>query len=473
MVSKRGGLSVLIVLVGLGLFVKVEGCDTFVALANATAAHVTMLGKNSDRPQFDAQPLMFYPHRTWPEGSMVDLGRLKIPQIKETLATLGSSPYWCWGYEEGINEYGVAIGNEGVHTKPLNANIAASKKGNGPAFGPTGMDLLRLGLERGKTARESLDIIVGLIEKYGQFGSGHPTEGVDGSYDNSFIIADPKEAYVLETAGTRWFSKRYSRDTTSISNKLGITTAWDLGSKDLVDYAVQQGWWSKSQNDPFSVDIVYTGDTPRDKRGLMSASTRVSCTGRLLREKAGEIDLCWMMRTARDRSTQPSVDNTGTATSSVAVLPTSRKDLPVYWWCASRPSNGIYVPYFLQGSRIPEMVSQAGTFGHRVMPPDTVERDSFAANSYWWLSKDLSDKVDADWSVRNPIVRGEFDALENEFAAGVPAAIKKAVSLREAGKAEQAAAVLDQYTAACFEKTLRKVQDLRKRFESSTTTASR
>jgi len=296
---------------------------------------------------------------------------------------------------------------------------------------------------------------------------------VDGSYDNSFIIADAKEAFVLETAGTRWAAKRFTQGTTSISNKLGISTAWDLASKDLVDYSVQQGWWQKNASVPFSFDIAYTGDTPRDKKGLESASTRVSCTGRLLQEKAGDVTLRWMMRVARDRSTQPSVDNEGTATSCVATLPASRQDLPVFWWSASRPSNGCYVPYFVNGSRIPEIVSQAGTFGRRIMPPDAAQRDAFAATSYWWLSKDLSDKVDADWAARNPIVRSEFDVLENDFATGVPALIQKAVSLRQSGKPKEAAALLDQYSASCLDKALKKIQALRKRFENATNSASR
>jgi len=142
---------VVLVIVVFNLAAAALACDTWVALGKATARGVTLFAKNSDRPLFDSQPLMLHPRALWPEAAMIDLGRVRIPQVRETYATLGSSPYWCWGFEEGINEFGVAIGNEGVNTKPLREMIAAAGQGRAPAFGPTGMDLLRLGLERGRT----------------------------------------------------------------------------------------------------------------------------------------------------------------------------------------------------------------------------------------------------------------------------------------------------------------------------------
>jgi len=127
----------------------------------------------------------------------------------------------------------------------------------------------------------------------------------------------------------------------------------------------------------------------------------------------------------------------------------------------------------VNGSRIAEIVSRAGTFGRRIVPPDVAQRDAFAGNSYWWLSKDLTDKVEVDWAKRNPIVRAEFDLLEDEFATGIPMLTKKAAALRQAGKPREAAALLDQYSASCLEKAVQKIQDLRRRFENVTEKAGR
>ena len=84
-----------------------------------------------------------------------------------------------------------------------------------------GMELLRRGLERGATAEEAVEVIVGLLEQHGQGGScshEHPRF----TYDNSFIVADPNGAIVLETAGRRWATETVTGRGRSISNGLTI-----------------------------------------------------------------------------------------------------------------------------------------------------------------------------------------------------------------------------------------------------------
>ena len=103
---------------------------------------------------------------------MLQLEYLAIPQAEQTYAHLGSSPYWCWGYEEGINEHGVAIGNEALFTRDVAATAAADRRGEQMAPGILGMELLRLGLERGATAADAGTVITDLVERHGQYGAG-------------------------------------------------------------------------------------------------------------------------------------------------------------------------------------------------------------------------------------------------------------------------------------------------------------
>jgi hypothetical protein len=46
-------------------------CDIWVAMSDATCAGNVMMGKNSDRPIFNCQPLVFYLRGKCPAGSKV------------------------------------------------------------------------------------------------------------------------------------------------------------------------------------------------------------------------------------------------------------------------------------------------------------------------------------------------------------------------------------------------------------------
>jgi dipeptidase len=61
------------------------------------------------------------------------------------------------------------------------------------------MDLIRLALERADTARGALDVITDLLATHGQ-GGVCDLYYPKANYHNSFIIADPDAAWVLETA---------------------------------------------------------------------------------------------------------------------------------------------------------------------------------------------------------------------------------------------------------------------------------
>jgi len=179
-----------------------------------------------------------------------------------------------------------------------------------------------------------------------------------------------------------------------------------------------------------------------------------------------------MMGIARDRSTSPGIDMGGTASSCVAVLPETEDQLPVFWWCPSRPGASCYVPFFIHGSGLPAIVSTPGSYGRRIEGPSRTKKDGFSSQSYWWLFRDLCDQVEADPQHRTRIVRDTFDTLEKEFAAGIPELMGKAVDLRKAGENDKAAATLDRYTETCLNRTLRQVNELRARFEATSKTSS-
>jgi secernin len=131
-------------------------CDTLCA----PGAGGMVFAKNSDRPVGEVQLAVPFGRRPTAGCSL----RTQYLSIGDTgaHATLLSCPTWLWGAEHGVNEFGVAIGNERVGTVHDTARAR-------PAL--IGMDLVRLGLERARTATEALEILIDLLTTYGQRGA--------------------------------------------------------------------------------------------------------------------------------------------------------------------------------------------------------------------------------------------------------------------------------------------------------------
>ncbi|MBV9663603.1 MAG: C69 family dipeptidase [Actinobacteria bacterium] len=184
-------------------------CDCLVALAPATEAGCVLFAKNSDRPRGEAQLLEWVPPRR-------DDGAVRATYVDvepfggDTVGALISRPWWMWGAEHGVNEASVAAGNATIYTTldPRNAPAAL-----------TGMDLVRLALERSTSAAEAVEVITSLLERYGQGGSGH--HGADHPYWSSFLVADPSSAFTIETSGRTWEAEEVVR-TRATSNRTTI-----------------------------------------------------------------------------------------------------------------------------------------------------------------------------------------------------------------------------------------------------------
>jgi dipeptidase len=259
-------------------------CDTIVAVPPTTADGAVWFGKNSDREPGEAQIVEHHPALAYSAPAKLQCTYIEIPQAQQTFETIISRPFWMWGAEMGANERGVAIGNEAVFTRlPV------------PETGLTGMDLLRIALKRSSSAREALDLIARLIAQIGQGGlCGYRHRRF--RYHNSFIIADPHEAWVLETADRFWVAENV-RGVRTISNVLSIGREFDLIGEGTYEFAKQQGWcksaddfdFAKAFGDPF-YRVTSGGDLRR------------ACTERRLMQSNGKIKRGDMFAALRDHA---------------------------------------------------------------------------------------------------------------------------------------------------------------------------
>ena len=211
---------------------------------------------------------------------------LEIPQAPRTLAVLLSQIDWMWGAEMGANECGVVIGNEAVWTVEADGE---------PAL--LGMDLLRLGLERGETARDALKVITSLLEEHGQGGACAENDP-SFTYHNSFLIADFNEAWVLETAGVRWVAERVTNGSRNISNGLTIGSKIDMMSEGLLDYAKGSQLWDGQSGDFHWANAFSSGGMD------LSPFSRQACGGKLMarHSKSNSLNSAAMMEILRDHN---------------------------------------------------------------------------------------------------------------------------------------------------------------------------
>ncbi|HTN11554.1 MAG TPA: hypothetical protein VL154_11350 [Acetobacteraceae bacterium] len=370
-------------------------CDTMVA---ATATGM-LFAKNSDRERNEAQYLEALPARDYGAGATLRCTYIAIPQAARTHAVLLSRPCWIWGAEMGANEHGVVIGNEAVHPR--------STPQRRPAL--LGMDLLRLGLERGASAAEAVTVITGLLEAHGQGGSaGHLLRRW---YDNSFLIADAGECFVLETVGRHWAVEKAGARR-AISNTYTIALP-DRMSDGLLDHARALGWWGGKGQFDFAATV-----TNPDNPGLAGAIARCGrSTGRLA--AVSEPDVGDMMSALRDHGGAeeagfhpqglrgPTVcmhagDGARRGQSVGSLVSDLRPGGALHWVTgSSAPCTSLFKPVFLDAG-LPE---QGPTPGDR---HDTA--------TLWWRHEQLHRALLlGDYAAAMAEIGPERDAVEAEF----------------------------------------------------------
>jgi len=320
---------------------KLYGCDTFVVMGDVSETGEVVFGKNSDRPNGEVQEVVYFPEKDHGPGETLKCTYIEIEQAKKTLATVLSKPAWMWGAEMGSNSAGVVIGNEAVWDR-----LSDDENDLVPRL--LGMDLLRLGLERSVSASEALDVITNLLEKHGQ--GGQCSDILENfSYHNTFLIADPTEAWVLETADRLWAAERVVTGCRNISNCMSITTKIDKCSSGLEKTAKERGWWDGKKQLNWSQ--IIGGSTGE----LANPSSRWSCGGKLLEEKSngGKFNVADMMKVLRDEDSGINMSGGSfpTTGSQVSVLSKCEEVGSCHWFTATQgPSLSVFKPFIFSGS---------------------------------------------------------------------------------------------------------------------------
>jgi secernin len=377
-------------------------CDTILATPGSSAQGAMLFGKNSDRHSNEAQAVEYFARASHAPDAMVKCTYLTIPQAAQTHAVLLCRPFWIWGAEMGANEHGVVIGNEGIH-----ARVPASQD-----EALTGMDLLRLSLERASTAAEAVEVITTLLRAYGQGGNCGYFE--PSYYNNGFMVADANEAYAVETLGREWLIERVS-DVRALSNRFSIRFAQRM-SDGLATLIKECGW--STEPDPRYADVI--ADPHREHLG--NAEARLACSTALLKAKAPTLSAADMMSILRDH---------GTGERSYPQWRsdcTTRRTLCMHAGAKDRPGQTVgsmvselhraHAVHWVTGTSAPCLSIFKPVLLDAELPPHGPRPDGrFDARTLWWRHERLHRAALRGSGLGNFIesIRSERDALEWEF----------------------------------------------------------
>jgi secernin len=381
-------------------------CDSVVALRPLTGG-ATVFAKNSDRPAGECQPLIQVAaadHRT---GGELACQYISIEQVEHTHAFIGSRPHWLWGLEHGVNEHGVAIGNHTIFTKDAVAER-----------GLLGMDLVRLGLERGATARAAVDVITALIERHGQGGSGY--FDTVWPYHNSFLVADRSEAFLLEASARHW-ALRSVETGASASNHVTIAGDWSELSRECEAHAVAAGWSGGRGRFDFAHAYRDISIVPP-----IVSSARHAATCKAIAAPGARLDVKALKGLMRDHngasgglrpgftpdderyySVCMHADPVGTTTASLVVELGDPTAVRPVWVAFCNPCVAPYLPVFPAG-QVPADMQRGGA-----------EPES---NGAWWRFKRLLSLIEQDWERNAPLAHShwrDFEMRLDEWTAAL------------------------------------------------------
>ena len=394
-------------------------CDTIGVMPTWTKNGDSLFAKNSDRSPNEPHLVIRTAAKDHGTGRQAALTYIAIPQAEHTLETILFKPSWTWGAEMGVNSASVAIGNEAVFTR--------AKRG---AEALTGMDLVRLALERADSASKAVDCITTLLEEYGQ--GGNCAFDHDFRYDNSFLIMDPHEGYILETSGKKWVAKPFT-ERQSISNRLSIHTEHTMRG------SVEEGYdFAGRKTEP-----LYTY--------FSGSKEREASTAKALRTP---VDTAQMMSALRahhllddaDVFTKGSVRSVcmhagglvGDHTTGSLVI-TMRVGKPMTIWCtaASTPCISAFKPVFFSidsGAPVFEEESKAKAYW---LEREVIHRGVLAGKVDAFALRSRRDTLERNWMAEE----------QRLFKTGTPDAKTLAAFARNAALDEQS--MVDDFKPKC------------------------
>ena len=441
---------------------KAMACTNLLVTKGASADGSVMITYTCDgefHPRLQYLPAADYQPDEWLEltdWSGKSIGRVR--QVPHTYAVVGL-----------MNEHQLAIGE-------------TTFDGRAELENPDGLlhywTLMRLALQRAKTAREAIKVVTDLVAEYGYRDTGE-----------SISIADPNEAWILEMIGPGkggkgavWVAVRVPDGEVSChANKarIGEIRPNDpdncVYSENVVALAIEKGYYDPKSGVPFRFCEAYCPATPKNQRYadarvwslLRRAAPSLNLSADYHRavpganpypfsvkpdKKLSVADVFALMRDHyegtdidmtkgldagpfgapnRARPVQWKVDGVeyawerpiSTVQTGFSFVSQSRGWLPdavggVYWYGLDDTYFSCYVPLYCSITALPESFTVGAL-------------NKFSWDSAWWVFNFVGNYANLRYADMKPAIQAVQKKLEGQFLALQPAIEKTAIELAQ------------------------------------------
>ncbi len=447
---------------------ELRSCTTLIAGRNTTKDGSILYAKSEDDSE-QLDYLWYIPRKTHAPGEVIyETGGLKIPQVEETYAYFWDQPPGTYFSSVIINEWGVAFGSNGCVSKEDDAGML-EKRGD-IVNGGIGFRLRFILAERCQTAREAVLLAAELIDTYGYNASGR-----------CLNIVGPNEAWQLQMVCGKHYAARRVQDNEVVllANTFSIRevnmedTLNFICSPDLIEYAIQRGWYHADADGTFDFAEAYAPDNihkaswnthrvwimakllQKDftltigdaENGLMPVSVKpdrklaVEDMMLIFRNHYEDTPLCLHIY---EKISPHFIDNAPLCNDAThrANIIQQRNWLPVEigtvnWRALSHPCESLFIPWYLGIDSIPQVyhmgyedpvLSNKTLIEYHFKGPEW-QLGSMDVNSASCIFRLLNNIGDAAYFQYQPKIREVFDQMEKNFLYRQPQIEEEALKL--------------------------------------------
>ncbi|NHZ86165.1 MAG: hypothetical protein GWP19_09815, partial [Planctomycetia bacterium] len=221
-------------------------CFSILVGKDATVDGSVLFAHNEDDGGINLVNWYKVPRLTHQKGANISLiTGGQISQINETYSLIWLEMPGQTFSDSYMNEWGVTIASDACRSKEDSPDLID---------GGIGYYLRRIMAERAKSAKEAVKIAGAIVDSIGYASSGR-----------TYCVADPNEAWMMSVVnGQHWVAQRIPDDHVAIIpnyytiQDVDLTDTLNfLGSPDIVDYAINRGWYNPNSDKEFNFRLVY------------------------------------------------------------------------------------------------------------------------------------------------------------------------------------------------------------------------